>query len=197
MLPAVWWMTAARIPLSYCGVPHRSDSSAPHSARLMMARRLARHHHPGRRRPLRSGRRLRRGNEDRGDVLAERLFLGRRFISQTVLLRRDVWWWRWRRLGQRRIDRAGDRDLHGRGGADEHRICAAGPLGWSGRSGRPSQPLATRRAGVGRRGFILGLIPGPPRTVGALCAHPCRGAGQVAGERDQGKRCGLGEFANA
>src|SRR6516165_5312505 len=29
-------MTAARIPLSYCGLPHRSDSSAPHSARLMM-----------------------------------------------------------------------------------------------------------------------------------------------------------------
>src|SRR5271170_2333708 len=25
------------MPLSYCGVPHRSDSSAPHSARLMMA----------------------------------------------------------------------------------------------------------------------------------------------------------------
>src|ERR1700733_14461282 len=30
-------MTAARIPLSYCGLPHRSDSLAPHSARLMMA----------------------------------------------------------------------------------------------------------------------------------------------------------------
>src|SRR5246127_124764 len=29
-------MTAARIPLSYWGLPHRSDSSAPHSARLMM-----------------------------------------------------------------------------------------------------------------------------------------------------------------
>src|SRR5246127_3235487 len=29
-------MTAARIPLSYRGLPHRSDSSAPHSARLMM-----------------------------------------------------------------------------------------------------------------------------------------------------------------
>src|SRR5947209_17220561 len=30
-------MTAARIPLSYWGAPHRSDSSAPQSARLMMA----------------------------------------------------------------------------------------------------------------------------------------------------------------
>src|ERR1700757_509443 len=29
-------MTAARIPLSYCGLPPRSDSSAPHSARLTM-----------------------------------------------------------------------------------------------------------------------------------------------------------------
>ncbi|CKW85407.1 Uncharacterised protein [Mycobacterium tuberculosis] len=37
MLPAVWWTTAARTPLSYSGVSHRSDSSAPHSARLMMA----------------------------------------------------------------------------------------------------------------------------------------------------------------
>src|SRR3984957_6429186 len=98
-------MTAARIPLSYCGLPHRSDSLAPHSARLMMAGGW-----PGIMTPdggvhcvlagacgggvgipggfcpdggfLGGG--LRRGDEDRGDVLPERLFLGSGPISEAA-----------------------------------------------------------------------------------------------------------------
>ena len=46
--------------------------------------RLAGHHDPGRRRPLRFGRCLRRRDEDRGDVLPEGLFPGRRPIAKVV-----------------------------------------------------------------------------------------------------------------
>ena len=149
--------------------------------------RLAGHHDPGRRRPLRLGRRLRRGDEDGGDVLRVGLFLGSRPVSQAVVGCRR----RGSRLGRRRVDRAGDRDLDGPGGADEQRIRAAGPsLGPAGRA------FATRRAAVGRRGFVLGLIPGSPRSVGAFCAHPGGGSGEVAGQRDQRKRGVLGDFAN-
>ena len=85
------------------------------------------------------------------------LFPERRFVSQTACPTRR-WCWS---AGHCRVERAGDRDLHGRGGSDEYGIGAARSLGRPGR--RPA-----RWALVGRCGFVLGLVPGAPRTVGAF-----------------------------
>ena len=187
MLPAVWWMTAARIPLSYCGLPHRSDSSAPHSARLMMAGGW-----PGIMTPD-GGVQCVSAGACGGEMRIAEMFCAKGCSLEAGLYPKPslvaggagAGWVGWR------VERAGDRDLHGRGGADEHRIRAAGPLG-----GPAGRAFATRRAAVGRRGFVFGLIPGSPRAVGSFGAHPGGRAGEVAGERDQRKRCVLADLAN-
>nr|WP_235634530.1 N-acetylmuramoyl-L-alanine amidase [Mycobacterium tuberculosis] len=141
--------------------------------------RLACHGDCGWWRPLRSGRRLRRRDQDRGDVLPEWLFLGGWTVSQTAV-EQVVGRPPRRRLSYRCVDRASHRDLHGGGGAHEHRI---GATGTRIESSKFHGPVGARR--IAWFGFILGLIPRPPVTVRALGAHTSGGTGQVASQRHQ------------
>lgn len=68
-----------------------------------------------------------------------------------------------RRLSYRCVDRASHRDLHGGGGAHEHRI---GATGTRIESSKFHGPVGARR--IAWFGFILGLIPRPPVTVRRL-----------------------------
>ncbi|EUA24307.1 hypothetical protein I552_3604 [Mycobacterium xenopi 3993] len=89
---------------------------------------------------------------------------------------------RWRR--RRRVRRAGNGDLHGRGGADEHRLGAA-RTAWC-----PDAPSAPPDWSVS--------VPyqGPQEPSACLAAPAPRCRSSPAGQRDHGKRCGLGDFAH-
>ncbi len=137
--------------------------------------RLARGDDGGRRVPLGVGRCLRRGDQDRRDVLRQRLFRGGRDVAEVGRRRRL------RRRRARRACGAADRDLNGGGLADEDGVGAT----------------RARGSAVAPGGQRLGLIPPAPRAVGPSGPDPGRGAGQVAaGQRDHGKWCGLADFAD-
>lgn len=105
---------------------------------------------------------MRRRDQDRGDVLPEWLFLGGWTVSQTAV-EQVVGRPPRRRLSYRCVDRASHRDLHGGGGAHEHRI---GATGTRIESSKFHGPVGARR--IAWFGFILGLIPRPQSPSGRL-----------------------------